>query len=107
MKKLFSVLVLLCWLTRPAHSQGQKQGPFAGQLEAMKTGFITNRLQLTNEEAQNSGLSITVMRRRSAGLFQFQASTQQQRNSTGRNVAEYQEKIQRRIFESYPAAQDQ
>ena len=51
MKKLFSVLVILCWLARPAHSQG-RQRPFAGELEAYKTGFITNRLQLTNEEAQ-------------------------------------------------------
>jgi hypothetical protein len=51
MKKLFSVLVLLCWLARPAQSQG-RQGPFAGQLEAMKTRYITKRLQLTNEEAQ-------------------------------------------------------
>ena len=51
MKKLFSVLVILCWLARPAQSQG-RQGPFAGQLEAMKTGYITNRLRLTNEEAQ-------------------------------------------------------
>jgi hypothetical protein len=52
MKKLFSVLVILCWLARPAHSQGGRQRPFAGELEAMKTGYITNRLQLTNEEAQ-------------------------------------------------------
>jgi hypothetical protein len=52
MKKLFSVLVFLCWLALPAQSQGRSQGPTPGGLEAMKTGFITNRLQLTPEEAQ-------------------------------------------------------
>jgi len=51
MKKLFSVLVILCWLAQPAWSQGQKRN-MAGQLEAMKTGFITTRLQLTPQEAQ-------------------------------------------------------
>jgi hypothetical protein len=51
MKKLFSVLVVLCWLTLPAWSQGQKRN-MAGELEAMKTGFITTRLQLTPQEAQ-------------------------------------------------------
>lgn len=51
MKKLFSVLVVLCWLTLPAWSQGQKRN-MAGELEAMKTAFITTRLQLTPQEAQ-------------------------------------------------------
>jgi hypothetical protein len=51
MKKLFSVLVILCWLAQPAWSQGQKRN-MAGQLEVMKTGFITTRLQLTSQEAQ-------------------------------------------------------
>jgi hypothetical protein len=52
MKKLFSVLVILCWLTLPASSQGQPQQPSAGVLETMKIGFITNRLNLTPDEAQ-------------------------------------------------------
>ena len=51
MKKLFSVLVILCWLAPPAKSQGPKQA-WAGQLEAMKTTFITTRLQLTPQEAE-------------------------------------------------------
>ena len=54
MKKLYSVLVLLCWLTLPARSQAP-QGPgggWAGQLEAMKTTFITTRLQLTPLQAE-------------------------------------------------------
>jgi hypothetical protein len=52
MKKIFSVLVLLCWLALPAQSQGFPQKPGPGGLEAMKTGFITRRLELTPEEAQ-------------------------------------------------------
>lgn len=51
MKKLYSVLVFLCWLTLPAWSQGPKGG-WGGELEAMKTGFITTRLRLTPEEAE-------------------------------------------------------
>lgn len=51
MKKLFSVLVILCWLTPPAPAQGQKRA-LAGQLEAMKTTYITSRLQLTPVEAE-------------------------------------------------------
>src|SRR5580692_4818002 len=51
MKKLFSVLVILGWLTPPAKSQGPKR-PLAGELEAMKTTFITSRLRLTPEEAE-------------------------------------------------------
>lgn len=53
MKKIFSVLVILCWLTPPTYSQGQpQQGPGPGALETMKIGFITNRLSLTPDEAQ-------------------------------------------------------
>jgi hypothetical protein len=52
MKKLFSVLVILCWLALPAQSQGFRQKPGPGVLEAMKTGFITRRLELSPEEAQ-------------------------------------------------------
>jgi hypothetical protein len=51
MKKLYSVLVLLCWLTLPARSQ-PPGGGWGGQLEAMKTTFITTRLQLTPLEAE-------------------------------------------------------
>jgi hypothetical protein len=51
MKKLLSVLVLLCWLTLPARSQPPKNG-WGGQLEAMKTTFITTRLQLSPQEAE-------------------------------------------------------
>jgi|ERR1700735_255586 hypothetical protein len=54
MKKLYSVLILLCWLTLPAQSQapvGPDHG-WAGQLEAMKTTFITTRLRLTPQEAE-------------------------------------------------------
>jgi hypothetical protein len=53
MKKLFSVLAILCWLTPPAKSQGQPNRPMApGIVETMKIGFITTRLNLTPEEAQ-------------------------------------------------------
>jgi hypothetical protein len=51
MKKLISVLVILCWLTPPAKSQ-QPRPKMQGVLEAAKIGFITQRLQLTPEEAQ-------------------------------------------------------
>jgi len=43
--------VILCWLAPPAKSQGQGRA-WAGQLEAMKTTFITTRLQLTPQEAE-------------------------------------------------------
>jgi hypothetical protein len=52
MKKLFSVLVILCWLTPSAFSQGQPQQSGAGGLESMKIGFLTNRLNLTPPEAE-------------------------------------------------------
>jgi len=52
MKKLFSVLVMFCWLCLPAQSQGPKQRPMAGLVEAYKTAFITQRLNLSTEEAQ-------------------------------------------------------
>jgi hypothetical protein len=54
MKKLFSVLVIFCWLTLPVHSQPgpEPQGPAAGRLETMKINFITRRLNLTPQEAQ-------------------------------------------------------
>lgn len=56
MKKLYSVLALLCWLTLPARSQSPQAPPegggWAGQLEAMKTTFITTRLQLTPLQAE-------------------------------------------------------
>ena len=52
MKKFFSVLVILCWLGLPAFSQGQPQQPSAGNLETYKIGFITNRLNLTSQEAE-------------------------------------------------------
>jgi hypothetical protein len=51
MKKLFSVLVVLCWLTLPAQSQAPNNN-WGGQLETMKTTFITTRLQLTPQEAE-------------------------------------------------------
>jgi len=44
--------VIFCWLSLPARSQGRQQRPMAGVLEAYKTGFITQRLNLTTEEAQ-------------------------------------------------------
>jgi hypothetical protein len=52
MKKLYSVFVLLCWLTLPARSQSPGGGGWGGQLEAMKTTFITTRLRLTPLEAE-------------------------------------------------------
>lgn len=52
MKKLLSVLVILCWLSPSAFSQMGPKRPMAGVLETMKIGFITNRLALTPEEAQ-------------------------------------------------------
>ena len=51
MKNLLSVLVILCWLTLPA--QAQRPGnAWNGELEAMKTTFITTRLRLTPQEAE-------------------------------------------------------
>ena len=52
MKKLLSVLVLLCCLALPALSQGgfKRQGP--GALEATKEAFIIGRLNMTPEESQ-------------------------------------------------------
>lgn len=52
MKKLFPVLVIFCWLCLPARSQGHQQRPMAGLVEAYKTAFITQRLNLSTEEAQ-------------------------------------------------------
>jgi hypothetical protein len=51
MKNLLSVLIILCWLTLPAQAQRPGNG-WGGQLEAMKTTFITTRLRLTPEEAE-------------------------------------------------------
>lgn len=50
MKQLFSVLVILCWLTPPLQSQPKPQRE--GRIEAFKIGWLTNRLNLTTEEAQ-------------------------------------------------------
>jgi len=56
MKKLLSVLAILCWLTLPAPAQqGPQQGPgdsWPGWVEAYKTTFITTRLRLTPQEAE-------------------------------------------------------
>jgi hypothetical protein len=52
MKKLFSVLVILCWLALPGQSQGRQQRPTGEMIETMKIGFITQRLNLTPDEAQ-------------------------------------------------------
>lgn len=54
MKKLFSVFVILCWLSMPTHAQvgPPPRQPNPGVLETYKIGFITNRLLLTPEEAQ-------------------------------------------------------
>jgi len=53
MKQLFSVLVILCWLTSPLQSQPKPQRQMgSGRLEAFKIGWLTNRLALTSDEAQ-------------------------------------------------------
>jgi hypothetical protein len=55
MKKLYSVLLILCWLTSSAQlqpAQNRPPQPMAGQLETLKIGFLTNRLYLTPNEAQ-------------------------------------------------------
>ena len=54
MKKLFSVFVILSWLTITAHAQvgPPPRQPNPGVLETYKIGFITNRLLLTPDEAQ-------------------------------------------------------
>jgi hypothetical protein len=51
MKKILSVLVILCWLTLPASSQNRPQ-PGAGVIETMKIGYITTQLNLTPQEAE-------------------------------------------------------
>lgn len=43
---------MFCWLCLPARSQGSQQRPMAGLVEAYKTAFITQRLNLSTEEAQ-------------------------------------------------------
>ena len=53
MKQLFSVLVILCWLTPTLQSQPRPQGPGdSGMLESYKIGWLTRRLALTPDEAQ-------------------------------------------------------
>ena len=56
MKKLFSVLVIFCWLTLPVHSQPgpgpEPQGPADGRIETMKINYVTRQLNLTPQEAQ-------------------------------------------------------
>ena len=52
MKKIFSVLVILFWLTPSAFPQAQPEQPGAGVLESYKIGYITNRLNLKPAEAQ-------------------------------------------------------
>ena len=52
MKKLYSVLAILCCMTFTALSQGPPQRPMAGVLEAMKRDFITRRLNLSPGESQ-------------------------------------------------------
>src|SRR5882757_8128127 len=52
MKKIFSVLVILCLLTPSAFPQARPEQPGAGALESYKIGYITNRLNLTPAEAQ-------------------------------------------------------
>jgi hypothetical protein len=49
MKKLLSVLVILCWLTPPAKSQPPPRS--GGAVEAYKIRFITQRLNLNTTEA--------------------------------------------------------
>jgi hypothetical protein len=53
MKQLFSVLVILFWLTPPLQSQPkpQRQGD-GGMLETFKIGWLTRRLAFTPDEAQ-------------------------------------------------------
>jgi hypothetical protein len=76
MKKLFSVLVIFCWLTLPVHSQPgpESQGPAAGRLETMKINFITRRLNLTPQEAQ-----------RFWPIYRFYAAEKRQANIVYRN----------------------
>lgn len=69
MKKIISVFVIFCWLAPAVRAQnggpqggygpgmqqqggGGRQRPRAGELELMKIGFVTKRLNLTNEEAE-------------------------------------------------------
>jgi hypothetical protein len=53
MKQLFSVLVILCWLTPPLQSQPNPQRDMGGgRLETFKIGWLSRRLALTSEEAQ-------------------------------------------------------
>jgi hypothetical protein len=55
MKQLFSVLVILCWLTPPLQSQQPGPEPKPGDgglLESYKIGWLTRRLAFTPEEAQ-------------------------------------------------------
>ncbi|MHA4812200.1 hypothetical protein ACX0G9_29160 [Flavitalea flava] len=57
MKKIISVLVMICWFALPGMAQGGLQPGgqprrMGGDLEAMKIAFITKRLNLSPEEAQ-------------------------------------------------------
>jgi hypothetical protein len=52
MKKIFSVLVILCWLALPASSQPPQHADGGGVIETMKIGYITTQLKLTPQEAE-------------------------------------------------------
>jgi hypothetical protein len=81
MKKLFSVLVILCWLTLPASSQVRPQQPSAGVLETMKIGFITTRLNLTTQEAEKFW---PIYKQYSAEVRQVYANYRIDQNELGR-----------------------
>ena len=51
MKKYYYI-VLICLLFTGFTAEAQRQRPGPGQIEAQKTAFITNALDLTSKEAQ-------------------------------------------------------
>ena len=52
MKKIFSVLVILCWLALPVSSQPPQEPGGGGVIETMKIGYITTQLKLSPQEAE-------------------------------------------------------
>ena len=107
MKKLFSVLVILCWLTLPARSRPPKNG-WPGQLEALKTRLSLRRLQLTPQEAEKFWpiYNLYAAEEKKA-IFDFRHTPNGNELQFEKTMLSIREKYSDRIPESDFTAQDQ